>query len=263
MVFYRTIILLYIMDLARYIFIHASVLLVVLSCGVSNSDPEPIQNLNKEIIGHWESNKSSIHFEENGTFQDTTFRQIEELFTGNTCEVTENDTEVPIIVISGNYLIKKETLEFSSITVSLSCNPDPVVHRIFPYDNKVISISNDSLTLKPTRLYRRESVSDTGLFGTWKSVNKGLIYSYELPTGSGFGDITEKMIITNHSYSSIFYDTILPDDSIKYESLYFYDPPEFINSCCTFPIIYLVDINGNEMEWVDQSQDIVYINTKN
>ncbi|GAB5408347.1 MAG: hypothetical protein BalsKO_07120 [Balneolaceae bacterium] len=237
------------MDLGRNLLIHSFVMLFVLSCSVSNSDPKPVQDLQKEIIGHWEYENKSIHFTEVGTFQDSTFRSVDLLFNNHTCEVDENDTKVPILVVSGNYAIADTLLEFSSLNTSLNCNPEPVELRMYPYYDKVISISNDSLTLVPTRVYFRESVSDTTLLGTWKTINHGSIYNYELPNGWVSANITEEVVLTYQSYSSMFYSPAFPDDSLKIESNYFYDHPEFVNSCCTFPITFLVDHIGNRMRW--------------
>ncbi len=217
-----------------------------LSCTVNN--PEPIQDLEKEIVGHWTSTDKSIHFTESGTFQDSTFRTKEQLFNNHTCEVNENKAKVLTSVVSGNYTVADTLVEFSSINAS-NCNPEPVELQMRPYFDKIVSISNDSLTLTSTRVYVRESISDTTLFGRWKTINYGSIYNYELPNGWIAAEITEELLITNSAYSSIIYSNVFPNDSLTYESNYFFDPPEFINGCCAVPFSYLVDLNDNKMRW--------------
>lgn len=237
------------MILFKKLVLSSLIFLTLQSCNINDSNSELVQDLSKEIVGHWEFEDQSFRFTENGTFQDSIFWEKEDLFFNNTCEVNEDESRVPIQVVSGNYTINNSIVEFSSLTLSLGCNPQPTVNRMFPYYDKVISISNDSLTFQSTRTYLRNNDSGDNILGSWKTVNPGLIHHFENPNGLELHDISEELTITQNFYTTKLSNTFLPNDTLEIESRYYYSPPTFINVCCSYPITYHVEIDGNEMRW--------------
>jgi hypothetical protein len=237
----------------RYFILEICILLV-LSCSREKDifGPDTLQD---KMIGLWNSHNSSIQFNRNNTFIDSTFGLN-----------SYNDKSLSLrYVFEGKYFIEEDILIIKDFKITFAYVDSTVTFPLVasPYSRKCI-LSNDSLILRDINIFDFKNSNHNDLTGTWSETRDVCVFKTNPLQIEHIGRIKyifsfSTPIIENdyQKYnvieSSEFIDGY-KDNSLSMDYSCTYKPPFLIMPFVLSPGKIVVEFNGSKMYWIRETK---------